>query len=187
MKKLTLLWAGSILIVAVLLGCASTKTVSSNRPEWVDKGGGFYTGDWGKVFYGVGAASNINNVSLRRNAADTQARADLARSFSTKIEDLIKIYAQSVSGGPQAQVSEEQLVQQATRAFTSLDLTGAIIVDRFYDSAEKTQYSITKLDMEMFKNQIEKMQELSQEIKKLIEENAEAAFNELDEEAAKKK
>jgi len=180
----------SILLIGFafyVLQCSGSRTVASDRPEWADKGGGFYTADWGKAFYGVGAASNINNVGLRRNAADTQARADLARNFSTRIEDLIKIYAKSVSGGVENAVSEEQLAQQATRAFTDMDLSGAIIVDRYYDSVEKVQYSLTKLDMNMFKNQIDKMKELSQEVKNLIEKNAETAFGELDERVAKEK
>jgi len=185
MKKKTLFGLCGILCVSLLIGCASTKS-SSDRPGWADKGSGYFTGEYGKAFYGVGIASNITNISLRRSASDAQARTDLARIFSTRIEDLVKNYAKSVSAGPEGQVIEEQLVQQSTRAFTELDLSGAMIVDRYFDTAENAQYSLARLDLEMFKSQVAKLQNLSQEIKKAIEDNAEQAFNELDERVEKK-
>jgi len=174
-------------LVAALSGCSGSKQVTSNRPGWIDQGPGFFTGEKGKAFYGVGVASNINNVMLRRSTADTQARVDLARVFNTRISDLVKTYARSVSGGPEAQVSEEQLAQQTTKAFTEMDLSGTQIVDRYFDPAENAQYALAMLDLTMFKNQIQKMQELSKEVKEIIEKNAEKAFQELNEMSAKKK
>ncbi|MFC1725511.1 hypothetical protein ACFL4T_07770 [candidate division KSB1 bacterium] len=172
----------------LVLSCAGTKQMASNRPGWIDKGTGFFAGDNGKAFYGVGAATNISNVSLRRKASDAQARAQLAATFKTQIEDLTKIFAKSTSeGGAQVQMSEEQFVQATTRAFTKFDLTGAVIIDRFYDNVEKTQYSLSVLDMSLFKSKLKEMKELSEEVKNAIEKNAEKAFEELDKKSEKEK
>lgn len=183
MSKRTVCFLMGAIILISIISCASS------RPDWPDNGGGYFDGegDYGNAFYGVGAVSNIENISLRRNAADAQARADLATSFSTSIENLVKIYARSVSGNPNSPVSEEQFVQQTTRAFTDLNLGGAFVIRRYYDIEEKTQYSLAVLDLNLFKEKIQQMEGLSEEVKKLIEQNAAAAFTELDETKKNKK
>ena len=59
----------------------------------------------------------------------------MARSFQTKIEELVKAYERVVSDGEMANV--ESFHQQATTGFTSLTLVGAAIIDRYYDRDEK--------------------------------------------------
>ena len=171
-----------ILVGALILcfACAGSKQVASDRPGWVDKGPGFFTGDFGKAFYGVGAASNMTNVSLRRTTADTQARVDIARTFKSEIADLVKIYQKEVINGGGDASSAEQLAQQATAAFTEMDLSGCTIIDRFYDTVEKTQYSLAYLNLESFKNNIEKMKKLSKEVQDTIIKNSEKDFDELE-------
>ena len=104
-----------------------------NRPGWVDKGSGFFDGDKGKAFYGVGAVSGLKNVSLRRTSADTQARADIARVFKTHVADLVRIYQREVSDIDKS--AAETFAEQATKGFTSMDLSGAQIVDRYFSVA----------------------------------------------------
>jgi ribosomal protein S20 len=163
-------------------------TPSSNRPGWVDKGGGFFTGDQGRAFYGVGAASNISSPSLRKVAAESQARADIARVFKSKVDNMVKIYTKSVSGGPSAgdaKESAEQLAMEVTKTLTSLELTGATVVDRYYDPQERTQYALAVLDLNAFKDQISQMEGLSRQARAAIEANADEAFAELDRESDK--
>ena len=163
-----------------ILQCGGPKQVASKRPGWVDKGGAFYQGDAGKAFYGVGAASNMTNVSLRRTTADTQARADLARIFKVEIANLVKVYQQEiVSGGGDASAAE-QLAKEATSAFTSMDLSGSQIVDRFYDDVEKTQYSLASLNLNDFQDQVRKVKQLSKEVQESIIKNSKDMFDEVD-------
>jgi len=186
MKKNLLIIVTAVSILLIAFACSGSKQMASNRPGWVDKGTGYFTGDKDKAFYGVGPASNIVNVALRRKAADAQARAELAAIFKTKIQDLTKIYARSVSGGTgEIRIDEKQFVQSVTKALTELDLSGAIIIDRFYDPVEKTQYSLAVLDMSLFKDKIKEMKELSEEVRDVIEKNAEKAFEELEAESKK--
>jgi hypothetical protein len=176
----------ALALMAVVAGCGGPPKPllpSDNRPGWIDKGGGFFSGDKGRAFYGVGAASNISLPSLRRNSADAQARADLARTFKTHINDLGKIYSKSVSGGGSAgdaRESSEQFASQVTTALTEMDLTGSMIVDRFYDTRERTQYSLVVLDVDGFRNQIDQVRSLTQQAQAVIKANADSAFAELD-------
>ena len=52
-----------------------------DAPKWALIGGGAFTDDRGKAFYGVGSATGIKNYSLQRQVADDRARADLAKVF----------------------------------------------------------------------------------------------------------
>jgi len=180
MKSRLVVMFAMIGVLVLFFACSGSKQVASGRPGWVDKGGAFYKGDAGKGFYGVGSASNMSNVSLRRTTADTQARADLARIFSSEIANLVKIYQREVIGGGGDASAAEQLAQEATVAFTDMDLSGAQIFDRFYDSVERTQYSLAYLDLESFKNQVEKMKQLSKEVQEAIIKNSEKAFDEVE-------
>jgi len=181
--------AWAIVLTIGFVGCGGQKEAipTKGRPGWIDKGGGFFTGDRGRAFYGVGAASNISTVSLRRNTADAQARVDLARAFKTRIENLVKIYTASTVGGVIPRESTEQDIIEVTKAFTKMDLSGAQIIDRYYDVQEKTQYALAMLDANTFKDQITQMKELSQQAQEAIRANAEAAFEELEQEVTKEK
>ena len=183
---------GSVAVVLglILVACGgpSQLTPTKGRPGWIDKGGGFFSGDQGRAFYGVGAASNISNPSLRRTAADAQARADIARVFKSKIANLVKVYVQSTSGGGNAasvQESTEQFARETTTAFTSMDLSGSQIVDRYFDQEERTQYSLVVMNMESFTDQVSQMAALGAKARQAITANAEKAFNELEQMDAK--
>jgi hypothetical protein len=178
--------AAGVAVSILLLACGGSNqlTPTKGRPEWIDKGGGVFTGDQGRAFYGVGAASNISSPSLRRTAADVQARADIARVFKTHIADLVKVTTRSISGGGDAATaseSSEQFAQSATKAFTSLDLSGSQVVDRYYDTGERTQYSLAVMDINAFTDQVTQMNELSDRARQAIVSNAEQAFAELEE------
>ena len=187
MRRSAITMAAAATVASILfLACGGSNqlTPTKGRPEWIDQGGGFFTGDQGRAFYGVGAASNISSPSLRRTTADVQARADIARIFKTHVADLVKVTVRSVSGGADAGTASEstqQFAQSATKAFTSLDLSGSQIVDRYFDAGERTQYSLAVMDINAFTNQVTQMNELSDRAREAIITNAEAAFSELEE------
>lgn len=174
--------AVAILILAgILLGCGSSNpTVSSSAPVWVTKGGGFQDGTRGKAFYGVGASTGLTNVQLLRTAAETQARADLARMYNTRVEDMVKIYARAIQGGQQNAATEEATTQNVTRALTECDLSGSIIIDHYYDADTRTEFALALLDAEAFKASLDKMKELNEQVRAQIISNSAKAFEELD-------
>lgn len=173
--------------VLMLMNCGGPKVgdrtppIPEKRPkgkEWVDQGGGFFKGDRGRAFYGVGGVSGMKNVSLRRTGADTQARADISRVFKSHIANLVKVYQREISDMDKS--AAEALIQEATMVFTSMDLTGAQIIDRYYSVNEQTQYSLCHLNLASFEDMIEKMDTLSKQAQDMIINNAEKAFKELD-------
>lgn len=187
MKHIAFILVVAIIVAATLAGCGSSARTSSNRPGWVDQGSGFFSGDRGKAFYGVGAATGFKNIQLRRTTAETNARTDLARSFKTRIGDLVEIYMRHISGGPENKVNEEQVARQTTIAFTDMDLAGVPVIAHYFESGEDTEYALVIMDITAMKDQISQMKQLSKELQDAILKNAEEAFKGLEEKQAKNK
>jgi len=184
-------------IVVMALSCAavvacgtekkpelSTQILHPNGPEWVNKGTGAF-GEKGKIFYGVGIASGIRNASLRRSTADSRGRSEIAKTLDTYVAVLNKDYQASTTAGDMSASSEEQHVQQALKTYTQLELSGVVIVDHWVDN-DGTEYSLAQLDMETFKNNLDRMKELSAGVREAVRANAEKAFDEVSAEEAKR-
>ncbi len=157
--------------------------IDPNRDEWVDLGGGFFSGDRGKAFYGVGAVNAKLGASIRRVAAETNARADLVRSFQSRISDLVKIYSRGMVKGGKSDT--EDFAQQVTKAFSSMTLSMAFPEDHYLDKSESVFYALVRMDYGIFKQEIERLQQLSREYKDEILKNKDAGFDELAEEEKK--
>jgi len=93
MKSRRIAVLGVILTLGVFLiaGCASAPEGKiADGPEWVYKGSGAFDVDKGKVFYGVGVASGINNKALLISTAQNRARAEVAKVMETYVAVLSK-------------------------------------------------------------------------------------------------
>lgn len=184
-----------LFIVAVglfLTGCSGVKTMTKdtpiqdkNAPAWVVKGSGAFGGEKGKVFYGVGAATNIKNTSLLRTSADNRARNEVAKVFQIYTASLMKDYAASTSAGEANVSSEEQNVEQAVKTVTAMTLNGVEIVDHWQDSQTGELYSLGRLDLDAFKDSMEKAKELDAKVKNYIRQNAERLHQQLEKEEEK--
>jgi predicted aminopeptidase len=179
-----------LLAVAALVACGSDKPQMSNQilhegaPNWVNKGSGAFNGEKGKVFYGIGISSGIRNAALRRQDADSKARADIAAILNTYVTRLTKSYAASTMANDPTQTSEEQHVSDALKTYTQMQLSGVAIVDHWIAN-DGSEYSLAQLDMEGFKGQMDKMKELNAKVRDQVKANADKAFDELSAEEAK--
>ena len=173
-----------ILTGAVIAGVALALAACSSSPKWVDKGGGYKNEKDGKAFYGVGAVTGIRNEPLAKEAADNRARADLAKFVDTYTSYLMRDYAASTTAGDFTKSSEEQNVERALKTFVSVNLSGVSVVDRWEkeDKNGKTIYSLAKLDLVSFKEQVGQMKELNAATRDFVRKNAEKAFERLQEE-----
>jgi hypothetical protein len=169
----------------MLTGCGDPKPQLSGggnnvsgAPDWVNKGSGAFGGEKGRVFFGIGISSGIRNAALRRQDSDSKARADIAAVMNTYVTRLTKSYAASTMANDPSQTSEEQHVQDALKTFTQMQLSGVAIVDHFV-AADGTEYALAKLDMDGFKNQMDKMKELNAKVKEQVKANADKAFDDL--------
>ena len=178
MKTIRIIWFFTALIIfCCFIGCfRSAKPNEDNGPVWINNASGFVNGLEGKGFYGIGVASNIPDLGLLRNTADAMARTELAKSFKSKIKNMMKIY-RAESGENEA--SFEQHVQEVTKTFTSMDLVGSRIVDRYYDRKNNVQYSLAVLNPNELVNEIKRMSNLTDSIKELLVKNSDAVFDKM--------
>lgn len=154
---------------------------SANSPKWVNMGAAAFKDE---AFYGVGVATNISSISLRRSTADAQARAELAKVFTSRVQNLIKNYDASTTDGDREAAEAHR--QEATKVFTEMELTGVQIIDRYYNTEQKTQYALAKLDPEAFDGQLDRLETLGKRAKAIIRANAAKAFKEIDDESARR-
>jgi hypothetical protein len=183
---------GMAAIAAALVACGgekkpemSNQVLHANGPDWVNRGSGAFGGEKGKIFYGVGIASGIRNASLRRSTADDRARSEIVKTLDTYIARLSKDYQASTTAGDMSASSEEQHVTQALKSYSQMELSGAVVVDHWVDN-DGTEYALAQLDMETFKNNMERMKELNKAVRDAVRANAEKAFDELSAEEARR-
>lgn len=187
-------FAAAILFLS-FLGCAGAKKESavappaqpaSAEPEWVRKGAGAFLNKGDKAFYGIGSVSGVMNKSLARTTADNRARAEIAKVFETYSASLMRDYAASTTAGDFKKTSEEQNIEQAVKTFSAATLSGVVIIDHWTDPQDNTIYALAKLDLENFKETLNKMKELNAEVRDFVRKNAEKAFEKLEAEEQKR-
>jgi hypothetical protein len=178
--------------VAIAAGCASTKPRTAatpiqefQSPDWVRKGSGAFGSDKGKVFYGVGAASGIQNPSLLRTTADNRARNDLAKIFQVYTASLMKDYMGATTATKPGVSSDEQLIEQAIKTVSGVTLSGVEIVDHWQNPATAEFYSLARLDLSAFKDGLEKAKELDEKTKEYIRKNSDRLHEKLEKEEKK--
>lgn len=184
-----------MLLISSIFGCAGSKKgvavappvqPTSIEPEWVRKGAGAFLDKNSKAFYGVGAVSGVMNKPLAIATADNRARAEIAKVFETYSASLMRDYAASTTAGDFKKTSEEQNIEQAVKTFSAATLSGVVIIDHWTDPQDKTTYSLARLDLENFKETLNKMKELNAETRDFVRKNAEKAFEELEAEEQKR-
>ena len=159
-----------------------------NPPAWVLVGGGAFTDEKGKAFYGVGSATGIKNFSLQRQVADDRARADQAKVFDYYVETLTKDYQAHTTAGSFATSTEEQNSEAAVKVVVSQTLRGVMIVDHFEVIERKELISLARLDYDAFKRnevQAEEFKRLPPQVREDIKERADALHKEMEVEAKK--
>lgn len=146
---------------------------------WVEKGGGFFPGDQGSAIYGVGSVDDPEKIgtSMSRTASETGARADIARSIHSHVEDLVTVYQGLVRDASAAEVDE--WVRTATISFTEMDLVGAEIVDHHNCTRDNALYALARMDVNSYNDTVEKMEKLSDRAKDSIKEQAQEMFDEM--------
>ncbi len=172
-----------------LIACGGDKQQQQQNqidfPEWVMKGSGAFGGEAGKVFYGVGVVSGIKNHALARSTADNRARAEIAKIFETYTASLMKDYMASTTAGDMSASSEEQHVEQAIKTFSAQTLSGVQIVDHWMHPQDGSIYALARLDLDAFKDSLDKMKELDSKVRDYVRKNAEKAHESLEAEEAK--
>jgi hypothetical protein len=193
MRKVTTIWL-AILGITVLgiAGCSANKEITAKTPiqdlkapEWVVKGSGAFANERGKIFYGVGSSSNMENPSLLRTAADNRARNEVSKVFQFYTASLMKDYMASTSALQPGVTAEEQHVEQAIKTVTSITLSGVEIVDHWQNPGTMEMFSLARLDLAAFKDSLDKSKELNAKTKEYIRQNADKLHQQLEKEEQK--
>jgi hypothetical protein len=190
MKRSLLFTAVLIAVFSFVVGCSKPMTPTTpvqdiDAPEWVKHGSGAFEDDRGKVFYGVGSAYGIKNPPLLRQAADNRARNEVSKVFETYTSSLMRDYMASTTAGDPDVTSEEQHVEQAIKTVSANTLSGIEVVEHWQHPATGEFFSLARLDLEAFKDSLEKSQELNARVKERIKKNAERLHEELEKEEEK--
>lgn len=173
-------------VILLLTSCAGHKT-KDEEPDWVQKGNGAFLDKDQKAFYGVGAVKGVMNKPLAKTAADNRARAEVAKVFETYSASLMRDYAASTTAGDFKKTSEEQNIEQTIKTFSATTLSGVIIIDHWTDPSDGTLYSLARLDLDKFKDNIQQARELNAAVRDYVRENAEKAFEVLEKEEEKRR
>ena len=174
MKKILVL----CMVIAFAAGCAGgpeTAKVEAIKgaPDWVFKPVSAF--DDGNI-YGVGMARGISSKSLLISTADNRAKANLASTMKTYVAYMAEDYERSTSAGDKELY--EQDVTNVIKSFTSMELSGAVVVDRWQDPSDSTLYSLVKLDKKLMDDYMGEDQ-LSREVAEQVQANSAAALDRL--------
>jgi hypothetical protein len=184
MKKRIAVFMIIVFSLALLTACGNVKPDTPiqklKAPDWVINGGGAMEEEGKKVFYGVGSASGIKNMSLLRSTADNRARNDLAKTFQFYSASLMKDYMSSTIANDPNVSSEEQHVEQAIKTVTSMTLSGVQVTGHWQHPSTLEMYSLVKLDLEAFKGNLDKAKELDERVKEHIKQNSDRLHDELE-------
>jgi hypothetical protein len=135
------LWA-AVLGVILIGGCATYPVAGPSTGRWDELGSGAFSTDQGRVFHGVGLASGLQSPLLLRASADNQARSETTRVLTRYVGLL------ATAAGVDSQDSEalDMLIQKGMAA--------AVIVDHRQDSHRQTFYSLCRLTLAAFKQEL---------------------------------
>jgi hypothetical protein len=165
------------------------ETEFKGAPDWVTKGcGAYYKAKKTPMICGVGSVGGSRNVSLIRDTAAARARTDLARSLEVKVKAMLKDYQATTTGGQDfgTSASDEQNIVDVSKQITDMTLSGTEIEETWI-TPNGTFYALVAMDVEKFKGAVSKMTNLSQSVRKAVEERADKAFEELDTEIEKER
>ncbi len=179
---LLLLVIASVWLLAACGGIKADTPIQEMKkaPDWVVHGGGAIDTDNTKTFYGVGSATGIRNMSLLRTTADNRARNDLAKVIQFYSASLMKDYMSSTIADDPNVTSEEQHVEQAIKTVTSQTLSGVQIVDHWQNPATMEMFALAKIDLDAFKDNLEKVKQLDGRVKDYIKQNADRLHDDLE-------
>ena len=186
MRKISLLLVISMVLAMFFIGCGkeSKREYASNMypdaPEWVSRGSGAFMDELDKVFYAVGSASGIRNMALLRTAADNRARAEMAKVFQYYSASIMSDYMASTLADDPTVTSEQQHVDQSIKTIAKVTLSGVIIVTHWKDKKSGELFSLARVDLEAFKGNLDRVQNLDQRVKDYVSSNSDRLYGEFD-------
>ena len=149
-------------------------------PEWITKGCSTYykNNKDDRVLCGVGSSLN-KNPSDARTIAVIKARAEIAGNIQTHITAILKDYSMTETGRKEFAQDDYQRIEDFSTQITQMTLYGTKVVD-YWVSKNGALYALVVLTKGQFKDSINQMNSLSENLKENIIERAEKSFKQVD-------
>lgn len=156
----------------------------AGAPDWITKNCETYWGKKAKMdgkVCAVGSVGGTRNITMARQGAVARARTEIARTLEVRVAAMLKDYQATVTGGEGfgMEASDEQYIVDVSKQITQLNLSGTELVETWI-SPNGTVFALVVLDVEKFKDIVNKATNLSEAVRKAVVERAEKAFQELD-------
>ena len=125
---------------------------------------------------GIGIAKHLGNKGLTRNSAVNMARDELARTLQTKMEGMMKQYADQ--GETEGKEYSEQKNTQVVRSVVDTSLSGTTV--KRTALVDKEYYALVCMDLNGFKGLVDDMKEANAKMKQALKARADSEFADLD-------
>ena len=190
MKKLFML----ICVAAISVACGGTKNIQpagmeneqtgefAGAPKWVTTGCSNLE-DLKGSFCGVGSSAVGDDISMARDIAQGRGRTEIAKNLQTDVASMLKDYRARQRKEGKGQTVED--VESVSKLVTDTTVAGAVLKDTWI-SKNNNLYALMVMDVEAFKSGLDKIKDLSAEVKEVIRKQANRAHKELDAAVEKK-
>jgi hypothetical protein len=137
-------------------------------PEWIAQGSGAYHDASGKpVFYGLGSVSKDENSPEERVLSEDRARNELAKVFTTYMEQLVEKLSKPSSENPLQSTNKDQL-NSTVEEGTSTILMESRISDHWENSDNGAVYSLAVLKLSHLTDKVDDFEYISSEARSLL-------------------
>jgi len=199
-----LVTVGVVAMMALVTGCASQQQAVDGRkstpvqyvkdaPKWTWNKGEAFSGEKNRALYGVGMAVDIRNATLRRKAAEGQARNDMGATMGSYVASLQKQYLAETTADAGDKAASEQHITDTMKQLSEASLVGAQIVQYYERPDANEAYALARLDFDQIKDMMDKVASSNGQFKQLdaklrdwVRKNAEKANDQLNEELQKR-
>ena len=173
-----LLFSTLLLAFICLMGCGAKTASWIDSPPYYDD-----------AITAVGTAMSSPNPAIMRRQAETDGRMAVARVIGTRVQELIKNWAQQNQSSIADQTAFNEYFESVGRAITNQDLPGVRIQEWYFDEGRNAQFAlavykrsqalqIARDKLEASRKEMEK--EEQQERLFINRQEADRAFKELD-------
>lgn len=179
----------AVIFAAALAGCAGEEVkklspVAVKKPEWIRTGSGVYAGDTVAVFYGVGVANAMPNITMQRKMADQRAREEVAASMKTSMKSMVKDYMDHHVDYFNADTAgSDEFATFVSKSVVDAELINCRVVDHWEDTDTGAFYALARMDSStdlynQYKENLRKA--ISENHAKIVGARAADAIKELD-------
>ncbi len=191
MKKVTVIFIMLIAATAlVVTACKSSDKKSTGSaiqaeydgaPDWV-----LGNASTKNEICGVGSSGGTRNPSVARTAAMGRGRTEIARTLELRVKSMLKDYQSTTTGGEYfgRAANDEQHIEDVSKQITDTTLSGSEL-KKTWISKPGTLYVLMCVDVNKFKDAVNRMSQLNEQVRQAVVERANKAFEELDRETAK--